>query len=145
MERGELISVLGVSETPTTGEIRLARRQAARRLHPDSAGDPTAAAMAELNEAADRWIDEIRRARDAPTVAMPAAYVQSPSTPSSPPPAARGGIGPVYVVATIALMAVITAVVVIVAGPSVVSFAIGALCGAAGAAIYLVILRRLPG
>jgi hypothetical protein len=159
MDRAELIEVLGVSDSPTTGELRLARRRAARRLHPDTAGDRAAEAMAremsEVNEACDRWIDEIRTTRDAPTVSMPASFVQQPRATTTPPPASSGasatsvtsagGLQPVYALATIALMVVIMGVIVFVAGPSVASIAIGALFGAAGGAIYLLILRGLVG
>ena len=153
MDRAELIDVLGVSDSPTTGELRLARRRAARRLHPDAVGDQAAEViaqkMSEVNEACDRWIDEIRTTRDAPTVSMPASFVQQPaSTPrarASAPPGRAGGLQPVYALATIALMVVIMGVIVLVAGPSVASVAIGALFGAAGGAIYLLILRGLVG
>jgi hypothetical protein len=152
MDRAELIDVLGVSDSPTTGEIRLARRRAARRLHPDAVGDGAAEVvarqMSEVNEACDRWIDEIRTTRDAPTVSMPASFVQQPAaaTPHAQAGAPRvpaGGLQPVYALATVALMVVIMGVIVLVAGPSVASIAIGALFGAAGGAIYLLILRSL--
>jgi hypothetical protein len=158
MDRAELIEVLGVSDSPTTGELRLARRRAARRLHPDAMGDRAAEVMAqqmaeqmaEVNEACDRWIDEIRTKRDAPTVSMPASFVQQPAADTPPatasaPPRPAGGLQPVYALATIALMVVIMGVIVVVAGPSVASVAIGALFGAAGGAIYLLILRGLVG
>jgi hypothetical protein len=153
MDRAELIDVLGVSDSPTTGELRLARRRAARRLHPDAVGDQAAKMMAEkmseVNEACDRWIDEIRTRRDAPTVSMPASYVQQPAaTPrasAGDPPRRAGRLQPVYALATVALMGVIMGVIVVVAGPSVASIAIGALFGAAGGAIYLLILRALVG
>ena len=152
MDRSELIDVLGVSDAPTTGELRLARRRAARRLHPDAVGDHGAAEMADLmsevNEACDRWIDEIRTSRDAPTVSMPSSFVQQPApraSASSATARSAGGLQPVYALATVALMIVIMGVIVLIAGPSVASIAIGALFGAAGGAIYLLILRGLVG
>jgi hypothetical protein len=151
MDRAELIDVLGVSDAPTTGELRLARRRVARRLHPDAAGERAAQTMSDVNEACDRWIDEIRTSRDAATVSMPASFVQQP-TPTSThrsgvdaPPRPAGGLQPVYALATIALMVVIMGVIVLVAGPSTASIAIGALFAAAGGAIYLLILRGLVG
>lgn len=152
MDRSELIDVLGVSDAPTTGELRLARRRAARRLHPDAVGDRGAAEMADLmsevNEACDRWIDEIRTSRDAPTVSMPSSFVQQPTPRASESSATArsvGGLQPVYALATVALMVVIMGVIVLIAGPSVASIAVGALFGAVGGAIYLLILRGLVG
>jgi len=141
MERAELVELLDLTDSPTTGEIRLARRQAARRLHPDRAGGVSEARMAEVNDACDRWIAEIRAARDAPTVTMPATFVRQPDDGIRSAPG--GALARVYVLATLALMLVIMAVVVVVAGPSVTSIAVGALVGAAGGAIYLLILRAV--
>jgi hypothetical protein len=141
MERADLVELLELTDSPTTGEIRLARKQAARRLHPDRAGGLGAAQMAEVNDACDRWIAEIRTARDAPTVTMPATFVRQPDTATTP--TASAALARVYVLATLALMLVIMAVIVVVAGPSVTSIALGALIGAAGGAIYLAILRTV--
>ena len=61
MNTGEVIALLGVGEQPTTGEVRVARRRVAKRLHPDLGGEQRTRAMADVNAACDRLMARIRR------------------------------------------------------------------------------------
>lgn len=123
--------VLGVSENPTTGEVRRARKAAARLLHPDVAGDRAALRFADVNAACDEWIAEIR--------AQHAAEAQHSR---AAPPARAGDLPARYAVATLALIVVAIACTIIVAGFSAASIAAGTLLGAGAAGAYLTVLYR---
>lgn len=72
MNTGELLQLLELPGDPTTGQVRVARRRIAKRLHPDAHGGRLERAMAEVNAGCDRLIADIRRRRSEPVVAEPA-------------------------------------------------------------------------
>lgn len=127
------MTTLGVSASPTTGELRTARRRVARRLHPDIAGERGATSMAALNAACDEWIQEIRRG----VSAQPAAVDPVAARP------ATGRLRPLDAVSTLALVAAVALVTVVLLGASVVSLAAGLLLGAGAGGVYLVVLHHL--
>jgi hypothetical protein len=137
VDRSSLISLLGVSDAPTTGELRTARRFVARQLHPDAAGDRSASIMADVNSACDRWIAEIRAGTTTspdnlessqPREAEPAPWVQ---------PRSSITFQVSYAVGTISVAFVTMVLIVMIAGPSVTTFAVGALFGAVAGAAYV--------
>ena len=90
---------LGVSPEASTNEVRDAYRRAARRLHPDAAGEHSAQQMAAVNQA--WWVlrdPQRRRAYDltlpGPS-ARPSATSSAPVVDDEPPaPAARPSVNP---------------------------------------------------
>jgi hypothetical protein len=75
------LEVLGLDPGAGADEIRAARRDLARRHHPDQGGDP--AAMQAVNDAADRALARLAGSGAA-----------SPPHPSAPPPGATPGPPP---------------------------------------------------
>lgn len=75
---------LGVAPDATPAEVRSAYRYAARRHHPDAAGERSAAAMAEINEAW-RVLGDPQRRRDYDlTLAGPSPARPSTASPTEP-------------------------------------------------------------
>ncbi|HUF99055.1 MAG TPA: hypothetical protein VMM60_13075 [Ilumatobacter sp.] len=137
MDRPSLISLLGVSASPTTAELRHARRFVARRLHPDAAGDRSAPRMADVNAACDRWIAEIRAGTSTPL------SNSEPSRPHATQPTHRPS--PIdfqmsYAVGTILVAFLTTVLIVMIGGPSVTTVAVGALFGAIAGAAYATVI-----
>lgn len=141
MERTELVALLGVTADPTTAQVRQARRSLARRLHPDTAGQDSAATMAEVNAAVDEWLTQIRSRRNAPT---PASAAQAPTSAGQRPdrPEAQVPLRISHAAATILLVIVVTIVVVALLGFSTISLATGALLGSGAAGIFAVLVHR---
>ncbi len=75
---------LGVGRDATPDEVRAAYRRAARRLHPDTGGDGTAGAMADVNQAW-RVLGDAQRRRDYDvSLGEPDDAVSGSAAPASP-------------------------------------------------------------
>lgn len=133
MDRRALIEVLGVSQSPSTGEVRRARRRVARTLHPDAGGDSTQE-MAEINAACDQWLNEIRARRwEVPPRTpkpAPSATVAPPTPRASPRQRIANNHGSyLATVAIPALVVLLTGISVAVVGLSILAVAAGVLIG----------------
>ena len=133
MNTAELIALLGVPDAPTTGEVRLARRRVAKRLHPDLGGDALTRAMADVNAGCDRLIVSIRAGRRRP-----------PAVAAGPAPSAaqRAVFRTEYAIATVCLMGIVFGLFAGLLGGGATAVAAGLLFAAlAGAAFVAVLLR----
>jgi hypothetical protein len=74
------LEVLGLAAGAGASEIRAARRELARRYHPDQGGDPVA--MQAVNEAADL---ALARLENPPSVAPPSSAAPGDGTPGREP------------------------------------------------------------
>ena len=139
---------LGLTGDPTTGEVRIARRRVAKRLHPDRAGPGAQRAMAELNRTCDELIASIRTsggALRAPTSGPPPPAETAPAAPADEPsdPVATVRARPpdlLDIARTLIVLVVATAAVLLVAGStSGGAIAIALLTGAVVAGAFVAV------
>lgn len=146
MDRSELISVLGVSELATTGEVRRARRSVARFLHPD-ANTEDARTMADVNAACDDWLADIRARVDRPPTSPNFAETRTTGLPNLDARYARcdrrSRLSSTLVVGLV-IVVVVCGIVLRVAGASVPTFAAGLLIGV-GVGGFFAVVSLLDG